>query len=93
MADIEKVKDQILELLDYGAYVGLMMDIWELLRDYPQIVRCKDCKHFEIKDHFADWNGIPILATSDCPTCNKWADGGCKTDPEGFCFLAERKET
>lgn len=57
----------------------------------PQIVRCKDCKHFEIKDHWANFGGVPILATSDCPTCNKWADG-CMTKPDGYCFMAERRD-
>lgn len=64
----------------------------QLLPDKMQeLIRCKDCKHFEIKDHWADFNGVPILATSDCPTCNKWADG-CKTKPDGYCFMAERRD-
>lgn len=57
----------------------------------PQIVRCKDCKHFGIKDYWMDYGGVPILAASDCPTCNKWADG-CKTKPDGYCFMAERRD-
>lgn len=56
-----------------------------------QLVRCKDCKHFEIKDWWGDFNGVPILASSDCPTCNKWGDG-CMTKPDGYCFMAERKD-
>ena len=61
------------------------------VRNAPELIRCKDCKYFEIKDHWADFNGVPILATSDCPTCNKWA-GGCKTKPDGYCFMAERRD-
>lgn len=58
--------------------------------DTVPLVQCKDCKYFEIKDVWGDFNGIPILVTSDCPTCNKWGGGdGCKTNPDGFCFLAE----
>lgn len=67
----------------------------ELLQLLPEkmqeLIRCKDCKHFEIKDHWADFGGVPILAASDCPTCNKWADG-CKTKPDGYCFMAERRD-
>ena len=58
--------------------------------NHIEVVLCKDCKYFEIKDWWGDFNGIPILATSDCPTCNKWGDG-CMTKPEGYCFLAEHK--
>ena len=58
---------------------------------WKPLIRCKDCKHFEIKDHWADFGGVPILATSDCPTCNKWADG-CMTKPDGYCFMAERRD-
>ena len=53
-----------------------------------EVARCKDCKYFEIKDWWGEFNGVPVLAASDCPTCNKWADG-CMTNPDGFCYLAE----
>ncbi len=62
--------------------------------DAVPVVRCKDCKHFSFKEHWADiGHGAKILCADHCPTCDKWADGGCKTDPEGFCFLAERVDT
>ena len=62
------------------------MTIQEVMKE---TIHCKDCKHFEVKDHWTEMSGIPVLATSDCPTCNRWADG-CMTSPDGFCFLAER---
>ena len=71
----------------------IIADALELLKDQPQIVRCKDCKHFEYKEWWADiGHGAKILATDHCPTCNKWGRG-CKTEPEGYCFLAERKDS
>ena len=70
--------------------VGTGKRILELLDEQPQIVQCKDCKYFEVKDWWGNFDGFPVLATSDCPTCNKWADG-CMTNPEGYCFLAEQK--
>ena len=52
-----------------------------------EIIRCKDCKHFEY-DHPYIIQGIPILGHE---VCNAWGDG-CKTDENGYCFMAERKE-
>ena len=60
-------------------------------QDYAPVVRCKNCKHFEIKDHWGNFGGVPILAASNVPTCNRWSDG-CKTSPDGFCYLAERRD-
>lgn len=57
----------------------------------PEIVRCRDCKYFEIKDWWGNTpNGIPILVADQCPTCTKWADG-CMTKEYGYCYLGERK--
>ena len=52
----------------------------------PEIIRCKDCKHFEY-DHPYIILGIPILGHE---LCNAWGDG-CKTDKNGYCFMAERR--
>ena len=56
------------------------------------VIRCKDCKYYTVKDHWYDKSIIPVLGTSDCPTCMKWGSGdGCMTRPNGYCFLAEKK--
>lgn len=52
----------------------------------PEIIRCKDCKHFEY-DHPYIIQGIPVLGHE---VCNAWGDG-CKTDENGYCFMAERR--
>ena len=54
----------------------------------PEIIRCKDCKHFEL-NHFDNVNGIPLITTHEI--CMRWGDG-CKTDSNGFCFMGEKDE-
>lgn len=56
------------------------------------IIHCRDCKYFVIKEHWAEiTGGIKILCADNCPTCTKWANG-CMTKPDGYCFLAEKEE-
>lgn len=54
-------------------------------------IRCKDCKYFEIKDYWTDFNGVPVLGASNQPACMKWGGGDCLTSPDGYCHLAERR--
>lgn len=56
------------------------------LSDATIVVRCKDCKHFEY-NHLYIIQGIPVLGHE---VCNAWGDG-CKTNENGFCFMAERR--
>ena len=53
----------------------------------PEIIRCRDCKHFEY-DHPYVIQGVPVLGHL---VCNRWG-AGCKTDEDGFCFMGERRE-
>ena len=55
--------------------------------DAVEVVRCKDCKHFEL-DHFDRIGDIPLITAHEI--CTKWS-GGCKTSKDGFCFMGERK--
>ena len=59
-------------------------------QDYMPVVRCRDCKYFEVKDYFFD--NTPILAASNVPTCHKWSDG-CLTNQNGYCHLGERRDS
>ena len=61
-------------------------EILEAQTAEPEIIRCKDCKHFEY-DHPYIIQGIPVLGHE---VCNAWGDG-CKTDENGYCFMAERR--
>lgn len=54
--------------------------------DAVEVVRCKDCKHFEY-NHPYIIQGVPVLGHE---VCNAWGDG-CKTDENGYCFMAERR--
>ena len=54
----------------------------------PEIIRCKECKHFEY-DHFENVNGIPLIVAHEI--CLRWGDG-VKTSENGYCFLAERED-
>ena len=50
------------------------------------LVRCKDCKHYEL-DSWASVNGIPLIVAHQI--CKRWGEG-CKTDENGFCFMGEK---
>lgn len=62
--------------------------IKQLPSSCQEIIRCKDCKHFEY-NHFANINGLPLIVAHEI--CTKWSNG-VKTSEYGYCFLAERKE-
>lgn len=61
---------------------------WAAILGGVPIIRCKDCKHFEL-DHFENVSGVPLIVGHEI--CTKWG-GGCKTDTNGYCFMAKRKE-
>lgn len=53
--------------------------------DVVSVVRCKDCKYYEL-DSWANVNGIPLIVAHQI--CKRWGNG-CKTDENGFCFMGE----
>lgn len=69
----------------HGGKRSLLIDT-EPTVDVVEVVRCKDCKHFEY-DHPYIIQGVPVLGHE---VCNAWGDG-CKTDENGYCFMAERR--
>lgn len=69
---------------NYCPHCGAVMDELDAV---PELIRCKDCKHFEL-DVFSE--NYPHLIVGHC-MCKKWG-GGNQTKQDGFCFLAERKE-
>ena len=52
------------------------------------MIRCRDCLHFRT-DVWSQVSGIPLIVGHEI--CRKWG-GGCKTSPDGYCFMGERKE-
>ena len=71
-----------------GKESGMAMIPVQKQNGNPAIIRCRDCKYFRW-DAWARVNGIPLIAAHEM--CMKWG-GGCKTSPDGYCFMAERKE-
>ena len=55
--------------------------------DAVEVVRCKDCIYFEL-DHWVNVNGQPLIVAHEI--CAAWG-GGCKTKPDGYCNMGERK--
>ena len=54
----------------------------------PKTGHCKECKYFEY-DSVSMVDGIPLIVAHEI--CSKWGDG-CKTNINGWCFLAETTE-
>lgn len=75
-------------LSDYGHAHELAEDALKRLPfTETEIIRCKDCKHFELNKPYVI-QGVPILGHE---VCDAWGDG-CKTSPDGFCFMAESRQ-
>lgn len=55
--------------------------------DVVEVVRCKDCRHFQ-QNVWGKVNGIEIIVGHEM--CDFWGDG-CKTKEEGYCSYGERK--
>lgn len=76
---------------DEDGYVWIIRsDAWAridaLPSTEPEIIRCKECKHFHYDMPYVI-QGVPVLGHE---VCDAWGDG-CKTDENGYCFLAERR--
>lgn len=55
--------------------------------EMSELILCKDCRHFEY-DSVAQADGIPLIVAHEI--CKRWGEG-CKTNENGYCFLAEPK--
>ena len=69
-------------------YCKELKPMFDLPSAEPQIIRCRDCKHFEL-NHWERVNTMPLIVAHEI--CTKWGNG-CKTAADGFCFMAERRE-
>lgn len=103
MDDLVSRQTSVLTLLEKGQNSRRykLGEIWELnfdeireaLETVPsvdavEVVRCKDCIYFEL-DHWENVNGQPLIVAHEI--CAAWG-GGCKTKPDGYCNMGERKE-
>ena len=88
---IEKLKDA--ENHAFNSFYKGLIKAHKIIVDLPsaqsEIIKCKDCKHFEL-DHFEKVDGFPIPIIVAHEICMKWGEG-CKSSINGWCFMAERK--
>ena len=71
---------------DYEKAISLAIKALETL----DLIRCKHCKYY-VEDVVNEViPGVPIIM--EHTMCTKWGNG-CKTDPDGYCFLAEKEGT
>ena len=55
-----------------------------------ELIKCKHCKYY-VEDVVNEViPGVPIIMGHNM--CTKWGNG-CKTDPDGYCFMAEKEGT
>jgi len=80
------IADELRSYINVVGYWAWVERLKGLPTAQPEIIRCKDCKYFEY-DHPYIIQGIPVLGHE---VCNAWGDG-CKTDENGYCFMAERR--
>lgn len=53
-----------------------------------ELIKCKHCKYY-VEDVVNEViPGVPIIMGHNM--CTKWGNG-CKTDPEGYCFMADKE--
>ena len=58
------------------------------MKDTVNVIRCKNCAHFEY-DSVAIVDGIPLIVAHEI--CKAWGKG-CKTSEDGYCFMAIPRE-
>ena len=79
------IKNAINSLIENGVERVSMSKVCLAILDATPLPRCKDCKYFEY-DSVAKVDGVPLIVAHEI--CNRWGDG-CKTNENGYCFLAE----
>lgn len=80
------------KLPDGWVFMPRMTGAANYVLETRELVKCKNCKHYEVTDVWVEFQKTPILGASDQPTCRMWGEGDCKTDPDGWCFLGEAKD-
>jgi len=45
LTDLKEILKWQKDILGYGAYIDIIDDTVSILKDCPEIVRCKDCEH------------------------------------------------
>ena len=55
--------------------------------DVVEVIRCKDCKYFNL-NKWGKVNDIPLIVAHEI--CDFWGNG-CKTDKDAYCSFVERR--
>lgn len=87
--NVIKAWEDVLSRDPLDAPWDLIDDTLALLKVLEPVVRCKDCKHYSVEDHYGNFHGYEILAASDVPTCHRWGNDTVMVKPDGYCFLGE----
>lgn len=91
---VDEIRKDCVIIRNDGGYFGTVKsEIVEAQKteDIVSVIRCKDCKFFEL-NHFDIVSNVPIITAHEI--CTRWGDeyNEYKTSIDGYCFLAERKE-
>jgi hypothetical protein len=84
---IKDVKERLKELNDKGIPVHIVAD-----QDLVYVVRCKDCKHRIMNEHYGKKGYLKIKAMCECDTGDPFELGRCAEDDDWFCGDGERKD-
>lgn len=72
-------------LVEFGVKIGFLMPekAEQLLKEHPQIVRCKDCKHGQ----YEEWDN------GECVDKTVYCDSYGIHKPDWYCADGERKDS
>ncbi len=90
--DINIDKDELIKALSYdrGQYEKGYAD--GRADRGAEIVRCKDCKHRIVNEHYGKKGYLKIKAMCECDTGDPFELGRCAEDDDWFCGDGERKD-
>ena len=60
--------------------------------DVVEIVRCKDCKHRRVNEHYGEKEYLRIKAMCELDTGDPFELSRCAEDDDWFCADGERKD-
>lgn len=59
--------------------------------EFIKVVRCKDCKHRIVNEHYGEKGYFKVKATCELDTGDIFSLGRCAEDDNWFCADGERK--
>lgn len=97
MVNMRKAADAIEELSqEYESVAKSLTESVELVRKlqspHMKIVRCKDCKHRRLNEHYGEKGYLRIKAICELDTGDPFELSRCAENDDWFCADGERKE-